>query len=692
MLRWGATRIIRVTIADFPVPAEPLPSAQKNGCTQRVTYTSADGIEEFYTNSELFERFFNDLCSSDRFDENSFMIISDFSPAEDIEDLKILKQNRNVFYFNRTTMSCAIDVYAIRSEAVETRASESEGALSEIKPEIKPTNTCVSAMRPVDVAAHDHSIAESTEDPDTPASLAENTTSSSEISPTCPTSENKVMSSASSWKECKQDPTTNAPVNKNQVFQLPTAPTTAAVMLHQEKECVQTTPSTVASPEHINNEHRVRSDALNALPHGTVTKTMLHCRKRKIKGLIGPAKKEVMYTSDRGNRKRPNTCGNDDAKPQIATLRNLLTHALEKHDNGSVHADECANENVKTMCEMKRKASPVPCVHTRHALSDVTPKIIQPHPQPHHDVHTEYESDDKHYPRESRNCDGRKKLYFPDAPPTPTQAGTSEYIEASEEICSAERGVPRLEGRTHAQPVRNSIDDDTVKLTVALDYETCHDQVTTCAQPEYSFDTEAEEEEKADDSTRFDNGDYTGELKNNIMHGTGKFVFDNGDKYEGDFVDNVAQGRGKKTFANGNVYTGEWVDNCMSGCGTCEYNGTTGSNYLGNWKYNLPAGIGCFTQTTSLDFDHGCTSTVTTKYSGTWSVEGFLLCVQGEKRIKEEFSTKILNGTWVCPAHFLAPMGCTSHKRELKNIQNGFVEHRLKHLIIECPCATSRRS
>ena len=59
----------------------------------------------------------------------------------------------------------------------------------------------------------------------------------------------------------------------------------------------------------------------------------------------------------------------------------------------------------------------------------------------------------------------------------------------------------------------------------------------------------------------YDNGTYTGEVRNGERTGRGKYVWKNGDTYEGDFVRGALHGRGKYAWANGNTYEGDFENN-----------------------------------------------------------------------------------------------------------------------------------
>lgn len=58
-------------------------------------------------------------------------------------------------------------------------------------------------------------------------------------------------------------------------------------------------------------------------------------------------------------------------------------------------------------------------------------------------------------------------------------------------------------------------------------------------------------------------GNYAGEMKNNLPHGTGKFVSQNENQsgwyYEGDFVEGHFEGTGKTVFENGQIQQGKYI-------------------------------------------------------------------------------------------------------------------------------------
>jgi hypothetical protein len=59
-------------------------------------------------------------------------------------------------------------------------------------------------------------------------------------------------------------------------------------------------------------------------------------------------------------------------------------------------------------------------------------------------------------------------------------------------------------------------------------------------------------------SGKFVNCKYTGEWKDNKMHGIGKFVWSDGGYYEGSWEFNKQEGEGIFVFKNGEIFKGYW--------------------------------------------------------------------------------------------------------------------------------------
>ena len=64
-----------------------------------------------------------------------------------------------------------------------------------------------------------------------------------------------------------------------------------------------------------------------------------------------------------------------------------------------------------------------------------------------------------------------------------------------------------------------------------------------------------------------DGKSYSGQWKNGIKHGNGKFKWPNGKWYEGEYKDNEKNGHGIMKWPNGKRYEGEWLDGKQHGIG-----------------------------------------------------------------------------------------------------------------------------
>lgn len=86
------------------------------------------------------------------------------------------------------------------------------------------------------------------------------------------------------------------------------------------------------------------------------------------------------------------------------------------------------------------------------------------------------------------------------------------------------------------------------------------------------------------------NSVYTGEFKDGVKSGKGKFVH-NGNIYEGDFVNGLYHGHGKYYYADtGRVYEGEFINNHSDGKGVMVW--PDGSRYEGNFVGGRMEGSG----------------------------------------------------------------------------------------------------
>ena len=70
---------------------------------------------------------------------------------------------------------------------------------------------------------------------------------------------------------------------------------------------------------------------------------------------------------------------------------------------------------------------------------------------------------------------------------------------------------------------------------------------------------------------------------NDLKHGTGTLIMENGETYEGKWASGLMHGFGRYTFSNGDVYTGCFDKNKPNGHGKREYH-YSGNIYEGQWK------------------------------------------------------------------------------------------------------------
>ena len=92
-----------------------------------------------------------------------------------------------------------------------------------------------------------------------------------------------------------------------------------------------------------------------------------------------------------------------------------------------------------------------------------------------------------------------------------------------------------------------------------------------------------------------EDGEYNGEVKNNISNGRGKLFYKGyleGDIYEGEFKDGDPHGKGKYYHKNGNIYVGDFVKDKADGRGIFYCN--NGDRYEGEFKQDCREGKGIF--------------------------------------------------------------------------------------------------
>lgn len=92
-------------------------------------------------------------------------------------------------------------------------------------------------------------------------------------------------------------------------------------------------------------------------------------------------------------------------------------------------------------------------------------------------------------------------------------------------------------------------------------------------------------------SLTFQNGGYySGECKNNLPHGFGRFEWSSGSRYEGEFKNGMRWGFGKIEYANGSKYDGAWKNDKKNGIGT--YWNAGGDRFEGELSDGLMTGNG----------------------------------------------------------------------------------------------------
>ena len=83
----------------------------------------------------------------------------------------------------------------------------------------------------------------------------------------------------------------------------------------------------------------------------------------------------------------------------------------------------------------------------------------------------------------------------------------------------------------------------------------------------------------------YDDGEYKGELKNNMRDGKGIMIYKNGNKYNGDWKNDLKEGKGIMIYKNGNKYDVDWKNDIKEGKGIMIYK--SGNKYEGEYKDNV---------------------------------------------------------------------------------------------------------
>ncbi|KAH0891058.1 hypothetical protein HID58_053487 [Brassica napus] len=83
---------------------------------------------------------------------------------------------------------------------------------------------------------------------------------------------------------------------------------------------------------------------------------------------------------------------------------------------------------------------------------------------------------------------------------------------------------------------------------------------------------------------------YEGDFKNGYMDGKGTYIDSSGDLYRGSWVMNLRHGQGAKSYVNGDCYDGEWRRGLQDGHG--RYQWKNENHYIGQWKNGTMNGNG----------------------------------------------------------------------------------------------------
>jgi 1-phosphatidylinositol-4-phosphate 5-kinase len=83
---------------------------------------------------------------------------------------------------------------------------------------------------------------------------------------------------------------------------------------------------------------------------------------------------------------------------------------------------------------------------------------------------------------------------------------------------------------------------------------------------------------------------YEGDLAGGYMHGHGTYIGEHGDTFGGLWAISLRHGRGTQAYANGDVYDGHWRDGLQDGHG--RYIWRDGHEYIGTWRAGEMHGCG----------------------------------------------------------------------------------------------------
>ena len=77
-------------------------------------------------------------------------------------------------------------------------------------------------------------------------------------------------------------------------------------------------------------------------------------------------------------------------------------------------------------------------------------------------------------------------------------------------------------------------------------------------------------------------GEYVGSWRNSQPHGSGRYVWANGEAYEGEWYKGLRMGTGRQVWPDGGCYSGCWLEGEASGPGRHVFG--DGSEYIGEWS------------------------------------------------------------------------------------------------------------
>jgi len=133
---------------------------------------------------------------------------------------------------------------------------------------------------------------------------------------------------------------------------------------------------------------------------------------------------------------------------------------------------------------------------------------------------------------------------------------------------------------------------------------------------------------------------YSGQFKNQLMHGIGECSWPDGNVYYGEWKDGLRDGVGRESYAlNGTEYKGEWKYDKRNGFGTSV--DQTGNSYKGGWANDQRHGYG-------LEINNGNEPTNQYIYQGGWKHnerDGFgVLCFNDGRIFEGIFKNGVYSG------------------------------------------------